>query len=139
MPADAGSCLIHLTWTANGFMDAYKYLQPATGRKLWVNRLNIYGSGESIVAANCATLYAGRHAMGVVGNMEGSWNRPRFQRRKGAFNLVAVAFQDHRSPQNLMCCQRQCGWWPRQPNDACLGTETTPASGTQTLGVLPQI
>ena len=33
--------------------------------------------------------------MVAAGNLEGSWSRVRFHERKGAFNIIAVAFQDH--------------------------------------------
>ena len=116
------------------------YLQHANGQNLWANRLNSYGPGEVIADANGNTLYPGRHVMVAAGNMEGSWSRIRFQGRKGAFNIIAVAFQGHILPQdpNFAHSDNVIGD-AASLSDKRLKQEVASVSGTQALSVLSQI
>ena len=115
---------------------------PATCKRqnLWANRLNIYGPGEVITDSSGNTLYSGRHVMVAAGNMEGNWSRIRFQGRKGAFNIIAVAFQDHILPQdpNFVHSDNVIGD-AAALSDKRLKEEITSVSGTQALSVLSQI
>ena len=78
--------------------------------------------------------------MVAAGNMEGSWSRIRFQGRKGAFNLIAVGFQDHILAQNpnFVHSDNVIGD-AASLSDARLKNEVTSVSGTQALSVLSQI
>ena len=78
--------------------------------------------------------------MVAAGNMEGNWSRIRFQGRKGAFNIIAVAFQDHRVPQSpsFVHSDNVIGD-PNSLSDARPKDEVTSVSGAQALGVLGQI
>ena len=116
------------------------YLQHSNGQCLWANRLNLYGPGEVVSDDNGAALYSGRHVMVAAGNMEGSWSRIRFQGRKGAFNIIAVAFQDHILPQapsfthsdNVMGDSASL-------SDSRLKENRDPVSGGQSLSILSKI
>ena len=72
--------------------------------------------------------------------MEGSWSRIRFQGHEGAFNIIAVAFQDHILSQdpNFVHSDNVIGD-PNSLSDARLKEEVTSVSGAQALGVLSQI
>ena len=78
--------------------------------------------------------------MVAAGNMEGSWSRIRFQGRKGAFNIIAVAFQDHILSQtpsfvhsdNVMGDSASL-------SDSRLKHHRDPVSGGQSLSILSQI
>ena len=78
--------------------------------------------------------------MVVAGNMEGTWSRIRFQGRKGAFNIIAVAIQDHILNQdpNFVHSDNVIGD-PNSLSDARLKTERTSVSGAQALSVLSSI
>ena len=78
--------------------------------------------------------------MVAVGNMEGSWSRIRFQGRKGAFNIIAVAFQDHILPQdpNFVHSDNVIGD-AASLSDKRLKEEITSVSGAQALSVLSKI
>ena len=116
------------------------YLGHANGQNLWANRLNIHGPGEVMADDNGAALYSGRHVMVAAGNMEGSWSRIRFQGRKGAFNIIAVAFQDHILTQtpSFTHSDNVIGD-PNSLSDARLKEEVTSVSGAQALSVLSSI
>ena len=100
----------------------------------------MFGPGEVITDANGNTLYSGRHVMVAAGNVEGSWSRIRFQGRKGAFNIIAVGFQDHILAQNpnFVHSDNVIGD-AASLSDARLKNEVTSVSGTQALSVLSQI
>ena len=88
----------------------------------------------------CDTLYSGRHVMVAAGNMEGGWARIRFQGRKGAFNSIDVAFQDHILAQDPNCAHRDNAIGDtNNPSDARLKEEVTSVSGAQALSALSQI
>ena len=78
--------------------------------------------------------------MVAAGSMEGSWSRIRFQGRKGAFNLISIAYQDHILPQNpnFVHSDNVVGD-AASLSDARLKKEITHVSGTQALSVLSQI
>ena len=72
--------------------------------------------------------------------MEGSWSRIRFQGRKGAFNIIAVAFQGQilsKDPK-FMHSDNITGD-PNSLSDARLKGEVTSVSRVQALDVLSQI
>ena len=78
--------------------------------------------------------------MVAAGNMEGSWSRIRFQGRKGAFNIIAVAFQDHILSQapSFTHSDNVIGD-AASLSDARLKHHLDPVSGAQALSVLSQI
>ena len=78
--------------------------------------------------------------MVAAGNMEGNWSRIRFQGRKGAFNIIAVAFQDHILPQapSFVHSDNITGD-PASLSDKRLKEDVTSVSGAQALSVLSQI
>ena len=78
--------------------------------------------------------------MVAAGNMEGSWSRIRFHGRKGAFNIIAVAFQDHILPQapSFVHSDNVIGD-AASLSDKRLKEDVTSVSGAQALSVLSQI
>ena len=138
IPAGAKSCLAHmLHWTSGGFCDVQ--LIHANGTALWANRLNLYGAAESITIPEGDVL-SSRQVVVAAGHINGPWERIRFQGRRGAFNIISVAFQDHVLPQsNVFTHSENIIGDPASLSDGRLKTERTELSGQQAQSVLNQI
>ena len=138
IPANAKSCLVHmLTWSTGGYCDVE--LVASTGDRLFANRLQLYGPETNVTVDGIAE-YSGRLVAVAAGHIDGPWSRIRFQGRKGAFNIISVAFQEEVLPQSssFMHSDNIIGD-PASLSDARLKSEITPVSGEQALGVLSQI
>ena len=79
-----------LCWVTGGYCDVY--VEHTNGERLWANRLLLFGPGESISTPNGA-VYSGRCVKVAAGHIAGDWTKIRFQGRRGAFNILSVAFQ----------------------------------------------
>ena len=91
MPVGAKSCLCHLLcWVAGGYADIYA--EHSNGERLWVNRLLLFGPGELINTPD-GNLYSGRCVKAAAGHIAGNWTKIRIQGRRGAFNVLPIAFQ----------------------------------------------
>ena len=126
-----------LHWTSGGFCGV-QLIHP-NGAALWANRLNLYGPAEPITIPE-GNVLSSRQVVVAVGHIAGPWERIRFQGRRGAFNIISVAFQDHVLPQNssFMHSENIIGD-PASLSDRRLKSEITPVSGDQALSVLGQI
>ena len=139
IPVNAKSCLVHLlTWNTGGFCDVE--LVHATGDRLFANRLQLYGPGTSVTLPDGTPAYSGRLVAVAAGHIDGPWSRIRFQGRKGAFNIIAVAFQEEVLPQtcSYMHTDNLVGD-VNSLSDSRLKEEVTSVSGDQALNVLSQI
>ena len=73
IPAGAKSALCHLLcWVTGGYCDIY--VEHTNGERLWVNRLLLFGPGESISTPNGA-VYSGRCVKVVAGHIVGGWTK----------------------------------------------------------------
>ena len=73
-----------------GYADIYA--EHSSGERLWVNRLLLFGPGEVINTPEGA-VYSGRCVKVLAGHIAGNWTKIRIQGRRGAFNVLSVAFQ----------------------------------------------
>ena len=91
MPAGATSCLCHLLcWVTGGYCDVYA--EHSNGERLWVNRLLLFGPGE-LISTSDGHVYSGRCVKVAAGHIAANWTKIRCQGRRGAFNILSVAFQ----------------------------------------------
>ena len=139
IPAGAKSCLCHLLcWVTGGYCDVYA--EHSNGERLWVNRLLLFGPGELINTPDGA-IYSGRCVKVAAGHIAGDWTKLRFQGRRGAFNILSVAFQTEVIPQETLgfihsdCITGD----PNSLSDSRLKSQRTLLSGQQAQNVLNQI
>ena len=129
IPAGAKSCLCHLLcWVTGGYCDVYA--EHSNGSRLWVNRLLLFGPGELINTPDGA-VYSGRCVKVAAGHIAGDWTKIRFQGRRGAFNILSVAFQTEVLPQETLgFLHSDCIIGdPNSLSDSRLKTERTELSG----------
>ena len=138
IPQGANSCLAHMLHrTSGGFYDLQ--LVHANGTAHWANILNMFGVAGNVMLPEGDVL-SSRQVVVATGHIAGPWERIRIQGRRGAFNIISVAIQDHVLPQtsSFMHSGNIVGN-PAHLSDARLKTVVTPVSGDQALSVLSQI
>ena len=120
-----------------GYADIYA--EHSNGSRLWVNRLLLFGPGE-LISTSDGHVYSGRCVKVAAGHIAGNWTKIRFQGRRGAFNILSVAFQtEDIAQETLGFLHSDCIIGdPNSLSDARLKTEVTPVSGVQALDVLNQ-
>ena len=86
-------------------------------------------------------MYSGRCVKVLAGHIAGNWTKIRIQGRRGAFNVLSVAFQTEVIAQETLgFIHSDCVVGdPNSLSDARLKSEVTPVSGDQALDVLSQI
>ena len=100
----------------------------------------LFGPGELINTPDGA-IYSGRCVKVAAGHIAGDWTKLRFQGRRGAFNILSVAFQTEVIAQETLgFLHSDCIIGdPNSLSDGRLKTERTELSGQQAQNVLNQI
>ena len=139
IPTGAKSCLCHLLCrVTGGYCDSYA--EHNSGARLWVNRLLLFGPGELINTPDGA-IYSGRCVKVAAGHIAGDWTKIRFQGRRGAFNILSVAFQTEVIPQETLgFLHSDCVTGdPNSLSDERLKQNLDTVSANQALSILSQI
>ena len=105
-----------------------------------MNRLLLFGPGESITTPDGA-VYSGRCVKVLAGHIAGDWTKIRIQGRRGAFNILSVAFQTEVLPQETLgFLHSDCIIGdPNSLSDSRLKSERTELSGQQAQNILKEI
>ena len=116
------------------------YAEHSNGSRLWVNRLLLFGPGE-LISTSDGNVYSGRCVKVAAGHIAGDWTKIRFQGRRGAFNILSVAFQTEVLPQETLgFIHSDCiSGDPNSLSDGRLKSERTELSGQQAQNILKQI
>ena len=100
----------------------------------------LFGPGELINTPDGA-IYSGRCVKVAAGHIAGDWTKIRFQGRRGAFNILSVAFQTEVIPQETLgfIHSDNIVGDPNSLSDGRLKSQRTELSGQQAQNVLNQI
>ena len=125
-------------WGGGGYCDVGA--EHNNGARLWVNRLLIFGPGEFIGTPN-GNVYSGRCVKVAAGHIAGNLTKIRFQGRRGAFNILSVAFQTEvLPPRDAEFLHSDCIIGdPNSLSASRLKTGRTGLSGEQAQTILKQI
>ena len=120
--------------------DADVYAEHSNGERLWVNRLLLFGPGESITTPD-GPVYSGGCVKVLTGHIAGGWTKIRIQGRRGAFNILSVALQtDVIAQATLGFLHSDCITGdPNSLSDGRLQSERTELAGQQAQHILKQI
>ena len=121
-----------------GYCDVYA--EHNNGSGLWVNRLLLFGPGE-LISTSDGNVPSGRCVKVAAGHIAGDWAKIRFQGRRGACNILSVAFQTEVLPQETLgFIHSDCiSGGPSSLSDPRLKTERTELSGQQAQNRLKPI
>ena len=100
----------------------------------------LFGPGE-LISTSDGHVSSGRCVKVAAGHIAGDWTKIRFQGRRGAFNILSVAFQTEVIPQETLgFLHSDCIIGdPNSLSDSRLKTERTELSGQPAQHILKQI